>query len=263
MDWNKILEIFETHGYINNNPDNLFCYIQHTERSVLENIANFSEIPSYINSFFGDAYTLFYRDTNCIDFLGHVFKGYKKKEIEIDKIKLEGFKVQHNLDQEYYQYVGLLQEVRRDSFILPKCEIFCTDEKAIVPSKSKVSDAGYDLTIIKEHKRLNNKTVMYDTGVKIKVPHGFYAEVVPRSSLSKSGYMLANSIGIIDASYRGNIYIALTKVNHDSPDIQLPFRCCQIIFRKQIHMEMSVVNEDFAETARGSGGFGSTGGGGA
>lgn len=64
-----------------------------------------------------------------------------------------------------------------------------------------------------------NNTILYDTGIKINVKYGYYAEVVPRSSLSKSGYMLANSIGIIDNSYRNNIFVALTKINPDAPDI--------------------------------------------
>lgn len=40
---------------------------------------------------------------------------------------------------------------------------------------------------------------------------GYYLQVFPRSSLSKSGYALANSVGIIDENYTGNIFIALTK----------------------------------------------------
>lgn len=249
MNWHTIRALFTTHGHINHTSSDPFCYIQHTDRAVLESIASFCEIPSYINSFFGDAYTLFYRDTNCIDFLGNVYAGYENKE---------GMKKDR---QRYEQYIQLLQEVEKHCIppCLPKCEIYLSDENAIVPSKSKLSDAGYDLTIIKEHKRLNSTTIMYDTGVKVKVPHGYYVEIVPRSSLSKSGYMLANSVGVIDNAYRGNIYVALTKVDLNAPDIALPFRCCQLIFRKQIHMDMQVVKEDFAETSRGSGGFGSTG----
>ena len=54
---------------------------------------------------------------------------------------------------------------------------------------------------------------MYDTGIQVKPQYGYYFEIVPRSSLSKSGYILANSIGIIDPSYSGNLYIVLIKID--------------------------------------------------
>lgn len=127
-----------------------------------------------------------------------------------------------------------------------------------MPSKSNSSDVGYDLTIIKQVKSIHSNTVIYDTGLKIKLDYGYYAEIVPRSSLSKSGYMLSNSIGIIDNSYRGNLHIPLTKVDADAPDLVLPFRCCQLIIREQIHIDMVEVSDDFDNTTRSNGGFGST-----
>jgi deoxyuridine 5'-triphosphate nucleotidohydrolase len=151
---------------------------------------------------------------------------------------------------------------RPDVFMrnIPDCLVTLTDPRAVLPSKVRASDAGYDLTIISEVKRFNKKTVLYDTGIKIKLPHAMYAEVVPRSSLSKSGYVLANSVGIIDNSYRGNIYVALCKVDEDAPDIELPFRCCQLIFRQQVFVDIVRHDGLALQTARGENGYGSTGG---
>ena len=70
--------------------------------------------------------------------------------------------------------------------------------------------------------------------------------------------MLANSIGIIDVSYRGNIYIALTKIAPEAEDIEYPFRCCQLIVRKQLGMIIKET-DNLEETMRNDGGFGSTG----
>ena len=67
------------------------------------------------------------------------------------------------------------------------------------------------------------------------------------------------STGIIDNSYRGNLLIALTKIDEKSPDILLPFKCCQLIIQKQIYLDLYEVKEDFKETDRNSGGFGSSG----
>jgi len=115
------------------------------------------------------------------------------------------------------------------------------------------------LTIIKKIKDFNSKTALYDTGIKIEIDEGYYTEIVPRSSISKFGYILANSIGIIDNNYRGNLMIALTKICDDAPDIQLPFKCCQLLIRKQISADLfEVRSDDLTETERNEGGFGST-----
>ena len=109
-------------------------------------------------------------------------------------------------------------------------------------------------------KDFNSKTTLYDTGIKIEVDEGYYTEIVPRSSISKFGYILANNIGIIDNHYRGNLMIALTKIADDAPEIVLPFKCCQLIVRKQIYSNLIEITDDtlLTETDRNTGGFGST-----
>ena len=140
---------------------------------------------------------------------------------------------------------------------LPKINVVLIDENAIRPSKKNWSDVGFDLSIIKKVEDYNSKTALYDTGLKIQVDFGYYVEIVPRSSLSKTGYMLANSIGIIDNSYRGNLMIALTKVCDDAKEIEYPFRCCQMIMRKQVQANLEEVGY-VEKTKRNEGGFGST-----
>lgn len=140
---------------------------------------------------------------------------------------------------------------------LPKINVVLTDDDAIRPSKKNWSDVGFDLSIIKKVDDYNSKTALYDTGLKIQVDFGYYVEIVPRSSLSKSGYMMANSIGIIDNSYRGNLMIALTKVCDDAKEIEYPFRCCQMIMRKQVQANLEEVGY-VEKTKRNEGGFGST-----
>lgn len=138
------------------------------------------------------------------------------------------------------------------------CKFFKTCNTAVVPSKTRLSDVGYDVSVIGLHKKLNSMTYLYKTGIKIQVPHGFYAEIVPRSSLSKSGYMLANSMGIIDPAYTGEIFIALVKIVPEAADIEFPFKCCQIILRPHYQLVMEEVYTDFDTTHRNDGGFGST-----
>ena len=141
----------------------------------------------------------------------------------------------------------------------PSIKVYKSDKDAIIPSKAFEEDAGYDLTIIKKLKDFNSKTSLYDTGIKIEVDEGYYTEIVPRSSISKFGYILANNVGIIDNHYRGNLMIALTKIADDAPEIELPFKCCQLIVRKQIFSNLyEIADDNLSSTVRNDGGFGST-----
>lgn len=139
--------------------------------------------------------------------------------------------------------------------------------EAVTPTKAHPTDVGYDLTIISRdqyltglwHGRvLSPEVILYDTGISVQPDDGYYVEVVPRSSFSRSGYMLANGVGIIDPTYRGTIKVALIKMDKIAPEIPLPYRGFQLIVRKLENLPMVQTEDDFTETARGTGGFGST-----
>jgi dUTP pyrophosphatase len=131
------------------------------------------------------------------------------------------------------------------------------DERAVFPTKGTALSVGYDLTAFSVAKQISAKTALYDTGLIVQPPPGYYTEILPRSSLSKTGYMLSNSVGIIDPDYRGRLLIALTKVDESAPDLELPFTKCQLILRRA---EFYNVRETSSldDTERGTGGFGST-----
>jgi deoxyuridine 5'-triphosphate nucleotidohydrolase len=196
----------------------------------------------------GELYVLEYKNSNMIDFMGQIYaNGTDMDELYVN--------------EDLYNFLG-----NPEGFQNPLLKIYKADAGAVVPSKNNYSDAGLDLTIIKEYKRMNSDTVLYDTGIKLEIPNGYYVEIVPRSSISRSGYMLANSVGIIDQGYTGNLYVALRKINKDCEDLVMPYKCCQIIMKKQIYPK--IVIEDLVRagtgshgdstTSRGSGGFGST-----
>jgi len=128
----------------------------------------------------------------------------------------------------------------------------------VIPTKAYPTDIGYDLTLVRQNKQLNSHTWMYDTSVAVIPPIGYYVEIVPRSSLSKYGYIMANSIGIIDPSYQGTLKIVLTKVVEDAEDITLPFCRFQMILRKAESADLEIIKDHLSETDRGNGGFGST-----
>jgi len=133
------------------------------------------------------------------------------------------------------------------------------DDRAVAPSKVRISDSGFDLTIIDVHKKISDVTTVYTTGIKIQaMAHGWYFDMVPRSSIIKTGHILANMVGVIDRAYTGPILIALTKVDPKAKDLELPMKIAQLIPRPIVHGEIIQV-DDLDETDRGQKGFGSTG----
>ena len=133
------------------------------------------------------------------------------------------------------------------------------DDRAVIPTRAHPSDIGYDLTAIDVFKSISDRITLFETGIAVSPPEGYYLEILPRSSMSKTGYMLANSVGTIDPSYTGTLKIALIKVDDNMPDIKLPFRRCQLVMRKAEYGGLKEV-ESLLSTERGSGGFGSTDG---
>lgn len=229
-------------GYYDNigmSVDNNSVYLETPNESFCNDFVHFSYIPCKIVN----SNKIQIDGVNVIDLFGELYK-------------------HKNIGQKLYKQYNY--QLLRNHFLIPKSDVinnfnvYKSEPNAVTPSKTKLSDVGLDLTIIKILSKWNEKTSLYDTGIKISIPNGYYAEVVPRSSLSKKGYMLANSVGIIDPSYTGNICIALTKVCESVPDIELPFRCCQLIFKRQYYFEPCVVDEFDCSTSRGDGGFGST-----
>ena len=160
---------------------------------------------------------------------------------------------------------------------MPKLPIFnvkLTHPQAVFPTKAHETDVGYDLTIIAKDTKISEMTTMYETGVCIFPAEDlsyntdvtkFYIEIVPRSSLVKSGYILTNSVGIIDPDYQGTLKVVLTKIDPSMPDLTLPFKGVQILVRQVYDGTTFQQVPDtgrnrmmMPQTSRGEGGFGST-----
>ncbi|NQY04698.1 MAG: dUTP diphosphatase [Flavobacteriaceae bacterium] len=97
------------------------------------------------------------------------------------------------------------------------------------------------------------------TGLFIELPIGFEAQVRPRSGLAaKKGITVLNAPGTIDADYRGEIGVILVNLSNDDFVIENGERIAQLVIAKHERAEWNEVAE-LSETARGAGGFGSTG----
>lgn len=85
------------------------------------------------------------------------------------------------------------------------------------------------------------------------------AIIVPRSGIGSNGLMLANTVGVIDADYQGEVKLALKNVGRDTLFINHGMRVAQMLFVPVFLPTFEVVDEFDTATARGTGGFGSTG----
>ena len=134
------------------------------------------------------------------------------------------------------------------------------DESSKLPVKGSLNAACYDVYAHSIKLERPDKIIV-GLGFMTEIPPGFKGTLVPRSSISKTNWFLANSMGIIDADYRGEWMMVLKTSNSVMYDA-LPFaigeRCAQIYFEKVGDIEMEEVDE-LSDTARGTGGCGSTG----
>ena len=130
--------------------------------------------------------------------------------------------------------------------------------EAVIPSYSKVGDAGMDLTITKEIEN-TSFSVSYGFGIAIEIPKGYVGLVFPRSSVRNQDLILSNCVGVIDSGYRGELQATFKKTQGlDSIKYKVGERGAQIIILPYPTIYMTEVPE-LSDTERGSGGFGSTG----
>ena len=130
--------------------------------------------------------------------------------------------------------------------------------EAVIPSYSKVGDAGMDLTITREIEN-TSFSVSYGFGIAMEIPQGYVGLVFPRSSVRNQDLILSNCVGVIDSGYRGELQATFKKTNGlDSIKYKVGDRGAQIIILPYPTIYMTEVPE-LSNTERGSGGFGSTG----
>ena len=139
------------------------------------------------------------------------------------------------------------------------------NEDNLTPSYESLGAAGLDLKVSKETViPQTGVRVLVPTGVKVAIPTGMVGLLVARSSLSKRGLFLTNGIGIIDSDYRGEIFVSLAMnpamVKDGISDVILDKyeRIAQLVIVPYYKASLEIVSS-LDETARGTGGFGSTG----
>lgn len=136
-----------------------------------------------------------------------------------------------------------------------------TDD-AIEPTYATPGSAAMDLYVRRDHPALyvsDGRPAIFGTGLAFAVPGGWMMEIYSRSGHGfKHGIRLANSVGIIDSDYRGEIMVCLTADAGGGVLINPGERIAQFTLRPTYELNL-IELDHLPATTRGAGGFGSTG----
>jgi dUTP diphosphatase len=131
------------------------------------------------------------------------------------------------------------------------------DSRAVLPVRGSALAAGLDICSIEDVDIQPKQRGVARTGLAVAIPPGFYGRVAPRSGLAvKQG--LDVLAGVIDSDYRGELCCVLYNTGDEPIRLPAGTKICQLIVEQIITPEAAWA-ADLDETARGAGGFGSTG----
>ena len=132
-------------------------------------------------------------------------------------------------------------------------------QEAQKPKFGKPGDAGADLVATSVDFSRKNQ-VVYGTGLAVEIPEGMVGLVFPRSSVRNYDLSMANSVGVIDSGYRGEIMVTFNILNLHTVEnsYQVGDRIAQLIIIP-VPLAKYVEVEELSETQRGQQGHGSTG----
>jgi dUTP pyrophosphatase len=135
-----------------------------------------------------------------------------------------------------------------------------THPEAVLPTYAHgpAEDAGMDLCAVEDAILEPGVPRLVATGLTIEIPPGYEAQVRPRSGLAlRHSIAMPNAPGTIDPGYRGEVRVILLNLGREPYTIRAGDRIAQMILAKYEAVEW--VEEDLAQSVRGSGGFGSSG----
>ena len=132
---------------------------------------------------------------------------------------------------------------------------------AVLPTYGTAFSAGADLYALCDGvvEIAPGETVLIHTGLSLEIPEGYAGFLFARSGIaSKRGLAPANKVGVIDSDYRGEFMVALHNHSNAPAEIAGGERIAQLCILPVLQAEF-ILSESLDETARGEGGFGSTG----
>ncbi len=142
-----------------------------------------------------------------------------------------------------------------------KVNIKKLDERAVLPTYGSVFSAGADLYACLDEPAIikPGEAVLIHTGLAMEIPVGYAGLIYARSGLAtKKGLAPSNKVGVVDADYRGEVMVSLFNHSKEERVVEHGERIAQLVITPFISADWNLV-EELEETARGEGGFGSTG----
>jgi dUTP pyrophosphatase len=130
------------------------------------------------------------------------------------------------------------------------------NESAHWPTKGHLEDAGWDLYASETVAIPAGATVLICTGIALSIPKGHAALIWDRSSMGVKG--IHRHAGVVDSGYRGEVKVCLHNTTKETYHIERGDRIAQMLIQRIPNLIMHTVDE-LDSTARGDGGFGSTG----
>ena len=129
--------------------------------------------------------------------------------------------------------------------------------KACRPIRSTAGAAGFDLTVA-WCEQLEEDCIKYHSEVAFEIPEGYVGLLFPRSSIYKTAQTIANSVGVIDSDYRGEVSAVMYLNEPRAQHYLVGDRFAQLVIVPQPAFEL-VECDELTPTERGEGGYGSTG----
>lgn len=139
-----------------------------------------------------------------------------------------------------------------------KIKVKRLNELAMLPTKAHATDAGFDLYATSKTYD-NDGNVVYGCGLAFEIPEGYMGLVFPRSSNAKKSLILSNSVGVIDAGYRGEVTAKFKRLHATNySEYMIYERFAQLVVLPIPNIEFEVTDE-LSDSERGTGGYGSSG----
>lgn len=129
------------------------------------------------------------------------------------------------------------------------------NKNALMPTKAHVSDAGFDLYV--SRCGMENGLFVCHSDIAFEIPTGYVGYVFPRSSVSNMGLVLANSVGVVDSGYRGEVS-ARFKADGWFRKYGVGDRFAQLVIMPIPDIEFEE-SDELSASDRGAGGYGSSG----
>jgi dUTP pyrophosphatase len=139
--------------------------------------------------------------------------------------------------------------------------VFCTGSTETLPEYQSDGASGADVraSLAQELVIAPGARALVPTGLRLQIPRGLEAQVRPRSGLAaRHGITVLNAPGTIDSDYRGEVQVILVNLGQEEFRIKSGDRIAQLVFSPVVRVSFQA-RPLIDETARGSGGFGSTG----